>query len=359
MIQASKHTTVLAILTVWWQAQGQFTPPFDMIIAQDGSGDFTTIAEGISSAPSFSSTRFRIKLSAGIYNENIVINKEKTNLTIIGEGMERTIITGSRSYNDGIKTFETATVEIYGGGFVASGITFQNTAGPEKQQAVALLTKASYLAFYKCRITGFQDTLYAKTGYQFFRDCEIYGTVDFIFGDATAVFQGCYITARKPLAGQSNTVTAQGRQVPAGQGGFVIHNCKIGATSELIASEYPVKTYLGRPWRDFARTVVMQSYLDNSIDPQGWLEFDSRSSDLDLYYAEYDNRGPGSATYDRVEWKGFRVIDSIEAYQFTVREFIFGDMWIPATGVPYTPDFIDWSRSLRQSFSRNIPILEG
>ena len=241
--------------------------------------------------------------------------------------------------------------EINGDGFVASGITFQNTAGPEKQQAVALLTKASYLVFYKCSIIAFQDTLYAKRGYQFFRECEIYGTVDFIFGDATAVFQSCYISARKPLVGQSNTVTAQGREVSAGKGGFVIHNCIISASSELIASEYPVKTYLGRPWRDFARTVVMQSYLDTSIDPQGWLEFDSRSSDLDLYYAEYDNRGPGSATYDRVKWKGFRVIDSMEAYQFTVREFINGDMWIPATGVPYTPDFIDWSGSLRRSFS--------
>ncbi|XWS36078.1 hypothetical protein CRYUN_Cryun20dG0053100 [Craigia yunnanensis] len=245
MIKATKHTLFLAILIVWWQAQGQFTPPFDMIIAQDGSGDFTTITEGISTAPSFSSTRFNIKLSAGIYNENIVINKKKTNLTIIGEGMERTIITGSRSYDDGIKTIETATV---------------------------------------------------------------------------AVFQSCYISARKPLPGQSNTVTAQGREVSSGQGGFVIRNCIISATSELISSEYPVKTYLGRPWRDFARTVVLQSYLDNSIDPRGWLEFDSRSSGLDFYYAEYDNRGPGSAKYERVKWKGFRVMDSIEAYQFTVRE---------------------------------------
>ncbi|XVE73474.1 hypothetical protein DITRI_Ditri11bG0120700 [Diplodiscus trichospermus] len=358
---------LLSILTVWWQAQGQMiAPPFDMVIAQDGSGDFTTISEGISAAPSFSSTRFRIKLSAGIYNENIVINKEKTNLTIMGDGMDTTIITGCRSSDDGIKTFDSATVEINGDGIVASGMTFQNTAGPGKEQAVALLTNADYLAFYKCRITGFQDTLYAKRGYQFFRECEIYGAVDFIFGDATAVFQSCYILARKPQARQSNTVTAQGREVSTGQGGFVIHNCMIGATSELTASEYPVKTYLGRPWKDFARTVVMQSYLDNSIDPQGWLQFDSRGSDLDLYYAEYDNRGPGSATYDRVKWKGYRVIDSIEAYQFTVREFIDGDTWIPATGVPYTsgfigvpynPYFIDWSGSLRRRFSQSQAIV--
>ncbi|OMO82156.1 Pectinesterase, catalytic [Corchorus olitorius] len=269
----------LAVLTVCWQARGKFIPPFvafDVIIAQDGSGDFTTISQGISSAPNFSPTRFYIKLEQGIYNENIVIPKEKTNLTLVGEDMETTIITGSRSYNDSITTFETATM---------------------------------------------------------------------------AVFQNCQISPRKPLAGQSNTVTAQGRKESGGKGGFVIHNCKIRATSDLVTSTYPVRTYLGRPWRDFSRTVVMQSYLDSNIDPQGWMEFDERSSKLDLYYAEYDNRGPGSATYWRVKWKGFRLIDYVEAYQFTVREFIHGDMWIPATGVPYDPDYIDWSGSLKRSFS--------
>ncbi|KAK8269314.1 hypothetical protein V6Z11_D11G120400, partial [Gossypium hirsutum] len=147
MVTARKHIMFIAILAVWWEGQGQLAPLFDMIIAQDESGDLITTTQGISSAPSFGSSRFRIKLCAGIYNENIVINKEKTNLTIIGEGMERGIITGSRSYGDGMKTFETATVEINGDGFVPS---------------VALLTKASYPAFYKCRIIGFQDTLYAE-----------------------------------------------------------------------------------------------------------------------------------------------------------------------------------------------------
>ncbi|PPD89442.1 hypothetical protein GOBAR_DD13602 [Gossypium barbadense] len=139
MVTARKHIMFIAILAVWWEGQGQLAPLFDMIIAQDESGDLITTTQGISSAPRFGSSRFRIKLCAGIYNENIVINKEKTNLTIIGEGMERGIITGSRSYGDGMKTFETATV-------------------------VALLTKASYPAFYKCRIIGFHDTLYAEKG---------------------------------------------------------------------------------------------------------------------------------------------------------------------------------------------------
>ncbi|KAH1081173.1 hypothetical protein J1N35_020934 [Gossypium stocksii] len=278
MITARKHIMFIAILAVWWEGQGQLAPLFDMIIAQDGSGDFTTITQGISSAPSFCSSRFRIKLCAGIYNENIVINKEKTNLTIIGEGMERGIITGSRSYGDGMETFETATV-------------------------VALLTKASYLAFYKCRIIVFQDTLYAERG------CRV-PRVLHIRSEATrwAIKHSDWPRTRS-FRGTRWLRDPQ------------LHNwCNFG-------------TYLGRPWRDCARTIVMQSYLDDCIDPRGWLEFDSRSSDLDLSYAEYDNRGPGSATYGRVKWKGYRVIHSLEAYQFTVREFIYGDWWIPATGV--------------------------
>ncbi|PPS11071.1 hypothetical protein GOBAR_AA09579 [Gossypium barbadense] len=266
MITARKHIMFIAILAVWWEGQGQLAPLFDMIIAQDGSGDITTITQGISSAPSFGSSRFRIKLCAGIYNENIVINKEKTDLTIIGEGMERGIITGSRSYGDGMKIFETTTVG--SARFMGWWISFSVMQQP-------CSTGAAY-------------------------------------------------PLGKPLAGQSNTVMGQGREVSVGQGGLRdphLHNwCNFG-------------TYLGRPWRDCARTIVMQNYLDDCIDPRGWLEFDGRGSDLDLSYAEYDNRGPGSATYGRVKWKGYRVIHSLEAYQFRVREFIYGDWWIPAIGV--------------------------
>jgi pectinesterase len=140
-------------------------------------------------------------------------------------------------------------------------------------------------------------------------ESEIYGTVDFIFGEATVVFQNCKILARKPLPGQSNTITAQGRDSTNGIGGFVIHNCTLTATPDLLTSNYPVKTYLGRPWKDYSRTVIMESFLDVLIDAQGWLEWEGKPTRSNtLYYVEYNNRGPGADTSDRVNWTGYRVI---------------------------------------------------
>ncbi|XP_062145019.1 pectinesterase 2-like [Alnus glutinosa] len=226
---------------------------------------------------------------------------------------------------------------IHADGFVAKFISFENTAGAENMQAVALASESSYSAYYRCRFIGFQDTLYAKREIQFFRECEIYGTVDFIFGDARVVFQNCKILARKPLPGQSNTITAQGRESTESIGGFVIHNCTLTAAPDLLTSNYPVKTYLGRPWKDYSRTVIMESFLDVLIDAQGWLEWEGKPTRSNtLYYVEYNNQGPSADTYNRVNWTGYRVISSpMEAIAFTVRTFISGDTWIPSTEVPY------------------------
>lgn len=226
---------------------------------------------------------------------------------------------------------------ILGDGFTAQGITFQNTAGPDKQQAVALLVESDNSAFYRCKIAAYQDTLYAKHGKQFFRDCEISGTVDIIFGNAKVVIQNCNIYARKPLRGQVNTIVAQGRQSYSEDSGTVIQNSIITAAPDLRTAEYPVKTYLGRPWKEYSTTVIIDCYLDAVIDPEGWKAWDENSANLDtIYYAEYGNDGPGSDTSRRVNWKGFRVLqDPAEAAQFTVWNFIQGDSWIPAIGIPF------------------------
>lgn len=190
---------------------------------------------------------------------------------------------------------------VYGSGFVAQDITFENVAGRLKNQGIALTSEADHSAFYKCSFKGFQDTIYAKKGIQFFRECEIYGTVDFIFGEASVVFQNCIICARNPLQGQSNTITAQGRKSQDDDDGTVIHNCTITATEELCQHRSQVKTYLGRPWGSHARTVIMQSFLDDIIDPHGRLNWTGHKLDQP-YYAEFDNRGPGANTNARVRW---------------------------------------------------------
>ncbi|KAF8387678.1 hypothetical protein HHK36_026332 [Tetracentron sinense] len=320
--------------------QGFSTLQFDVIVDRDGSGNFTKISDAISSAPNLSSRHYYIKIRAGVYVENIFIEDHKTNIVLIGDGMDHTIITGNRSFDGGFKTYDTATVGIRGNGFIARDITFENAAGPNNMQAVALMSESNSSAYYKCRFLGYQDTLYAKNGRQFYRECEIYGTVDFIFGNAAVVLQNSKIYARKPLLGQSNTITAQGRESRDNVGGTSIQNCTIKPAPGSDLRQ--VETYLGRPWKKFSRTVILQSQLDGIINPQGWSEWDGRASGLDtLYYGEYQNRGPGANTKDRVNWPGYKIItSSTEAAKFTVREFIQGNTWIPSTGIPFLPDLI-------------------
>lgn len=122
---------------------------------------------------------------------------------------------------------------VYGERFVAMGITFQNTAGPEKHQAVAVRNNADISTFYRCSFEGYQDTLYAHSLRQFYRECDIYGTVDFIFGNAAAIFQKCNLYARRPMPNQKVAVTAQGRTDPNQNTGISIHNCTVAAAPDF------------------------------------------------------------------------------------------------------------------------------
>lgn len=225
---------------------------------------------------------------------------------------------------------------VIGDRFIAKGITFENSAGPEKHQAVALRSGADFSAFYKCSFVGYQDTLYVHSLRQFYRECDIYGTVDFIFGNAAAVFQNCNLYARKPNDNQKNMFTAQGREDPNQNTGISILNCKVAAAADLIPVKSTFKSYLGRPWKLYSRTVFLKSYMEDLIDPAGWLEWNDTFALDTLYYGEYQNRGPGSNTSARVKWGGYRVINSsTEASQFTVGQFIQGSDWLNSTGIPF------------------------
>ncbi|KAK4774597.1 hypothetical protein SAY86_009532 [Trapa natans] len=308
----------------------------DITVAADGSGNYRTVAEAVAAAPSKSSTRFIIRIKAGVYRENVEVPSSKINLMFVGDGRMTTIITASRNVVDGSTTFNSATVAIVGDGFLARDITFQNSAGPSKHQAVALRVNADLSAFYRCGMLAYQDTLYVHSLRQFFVECVVVGTVDFIFGNAAAVLQNCDIQARLPNPGQRNMVTAQGRDDPNQNTGIVIQKCRIGATSDLQASS-GVESYLGRPWKEYSRTVVMQSSITDVIHPAGWYPWDGNFALNTLYYAEYANTGAGASTAGRVDWGGFRVITASEARAFTVSQFISGDNWLPATGFPYSP----------------------
>jgi pectinesterase len=199
---------------------------------------------------------------------------------------------------------------------------------------------ADMSTFYRCSFEGYQDTLYTHSLRQFYKECDLYGTIDFIFGNAAVVLQNCNIYPRLPLTGQFNPITAQGRTDPNQNTGISIHNCTIKSAEDLVPSVGIVKTYLGRPWKEYSRTVVMQSFLDNLIEPSGWSIWSGDFALSTLYYAEYDNRGPGANTSNRVTWQGYHVINATDAANFTVSNFLDGDSWLPQTGVPYSSGLI-------------------
>ncbi|GAB4830933.1 hypothetical protein Ancab_004961 [Ancistrocladus abbreviatus] len=309
----------------------------NVVVAKDGSGNYKTVAEAIASVPQNSKTRYVIHVKKGVYKENVQIGKNMKNVMLVGDGMDLTVITGSLNVVDGSTTFNSATIAAVGDGFIAQDMWFQNTAGPQKHQAVALRVGADQSVVNRCKIDGYQDTLYAHSLRQFYRDCLITGTVDFIFGNAAVVFQNCKLIARKPMSEQSNMVTAQGREDPNQNTGTSIQSCQITASSDLAPVKGSIKTYLGRPWKQYSRTVVMQSTIGDHIDPSGWSVWSGDFALNTLYYGEYANRGPGADTSKRVKWKGYHVITSAaEARKFTVAELIQGGSWLQSTGVTFT-----------------------
>ncbi|XP_061356153.1 probable pectinesterase/pectinesterase inhibitor 61 isoform X2 [Gastrolobium bilobum] len=309
----------------------------DIIVSKNGNGTVKTISEAIKKAPEHSNRRLIIYVRAGRYEENnLKVGRKKTNLMFIGDGKGKTVITGRKNVKDGMTTFHTASFAASGAGFIARDITFENYAGPEKHQAVALRVGADHAVVYRCDVVGYQDSCYVHSNRQFFRECDIYGTVDFIFGNAAVVFQKCNLYSRKPMAQQKNTITAQNRKDPNQNTGISIHNCRILPAPDLTAVKDGISTYLGRPWKQYSRTVYMLSYMSDHIDPSGWLEWNGDFALDTLYYGEYMNYGPGAAIGQRVKWPGYRVITStVEANRFTVAQFISGSAWIPSTGVAF------------------------
>ncbi|CAA6654341.1 unnamed protein product [Spirodela intermedia] len=285
----------------------------DAVVALDASGDYRSIMDAVDKAPDRGARLYVIYVKEGVYEENVEVRKKKTRIALVGDGMGRTVISGGRSVVQGWTTFRTATLAATGVGFIASDMTIRNTAGQENHQAVALRVDSDCSAFYRCSIEGHQDTLYAHSSRQFYRDCNIYGTVDFIFGNGNIVVQHSQIIVRPPLPSRSQT-------------GFSIHGCS-------VLSRYP--TYLGRPWKQFSTVVFMQTYLDAQVQPAGWLAWNGDFAVDTLFYGEFGNHGPGSPTSRRVKWPGYHILDVATARLFTVQNFIKGQFWLPATGVRF------------------------
>ncbi|XP_068663063.1 probable pectinesterase/pectinesterase inhibitor 21 [Aristolochia californica] len=315
-------------------SSSSFTP--DVVVAKDGSGNFKTINSAVATVPLKSKKPFVIYVKQGVYKEQVVIDKTMWNVVMIGDGPEKTKITGHLNFVDGTPTFKTATFAAIGDAFMAKNIGFENSAGPEKHQAVALRVQSEKAIFYNCRMDAYQDTLYFHTKRQFYRDCTISGTVDFMFGNAAVVFQNCILMARKPMDNQQNIITAQGRKDRREPTALIIHNCTIVAEPEYLPFTKKLPTYLGRPWKEYSRTFFIQSDLGDFVHSDGWLPWEGDFALKTCFYAEYDNRGPAAAKTQRVKWRGIKTLTPERAKLFTVEKFLGGHHWIPMSEVPYT-----------------------
>jgi len=321
----------LLCITLTGYAQQKY--PSTLKVAQDGSGDYKTIQEAVNSVRDLGRQAVKIFIKKGVYQEKLIIPSWKTNVSLIGEDAVNTIITnadysgknfpgGKDAYGlDKFSTYTSYTVLVQGDGFTAQNLTIENTSG-KVGQAVALHVEADRVEVRNCRILGNQDTLYAAkvNSRQYYLNCHIEGTTDFIFGEATVVFQSCSV---KSLANSYITTAA----TSAGQKfGFVFFNCK------LIAAEGIDKVFLGRPWRPDAKTVFIKTEMGAHIAPEGWHPW--RGDDMfpdkekTAYYAEYQNMGAGARTSKRVGWSKQLTDKEMKAYSLA-NIFYKDTSWMP------------------------------
>lgn len=268
---------------------------YDYIVAQDGSGDFTTIQSAIDVCKAFPYQRIKIFIKNGVYHEKVLIPSCNTMLSLIGESEDSTIITYG-DYFDKIargrnSTFYTATVWVQANDFHAENLTIENSAGPVGQ-ALALSVESDRCAFKHCKLLGNQDTVYAagENARQYFSECYIEGTTDFIFGEATALFEKCIIKSKA-----NSFITAASTPQTAVYG-FVFKDCILQAAPGVN------KVYLGRPWRKYAKTVFIKCAMGDFILSRGWDNWNSADNEKTVFYAEYKNSGEGAATDKRVSW---------------------------------------------------------
>ena len=273
--------------------------------------------------------RVFIEIAPGIYHERVIVTQNHTNITLIGMGKSPAdvVITNSLNAKQAGGTFFTETVEINGTGFEADNLTFENTAG-NTGQAVAAAVRADRSIFKHCRFLGHQDTLFADYGRQYYVDSYIEGGVDFIFGNATAVFDHSEIHAngRGYLTAQSRTSLHQNT-------GYVIINSKVTsgiAEAAATGSTEPAQgtISLGRPWRPFSRVVYINTELPANVIPQGWNAWGRTPDTPQAWYGEFKSTGPGANPSARVSWS--HQLTAAQAAQFKPKVFLAGpDHWNP------------------------------
>jgi len=323
---------ILAIIAIFSLqtalAAGKYDNPDTIVVARDGSGEFRTIDEAIEVCRAFMDYHKVIYIKKGTYKEKLIIPSWLQNIELCGESKEETIITYDDHANvkvilgtaapreQPMGTFRTYTLKVEGNDITLKNLTIENNSA-RKGQAVSLHTEGDRIRVINCRILGHQDTIY--TGVPgtrvYFNGCYICGTTDFIFGPSTAWFEDCTIES---LVNSYVTAASTPKDQPYG---YVFNNCR------LIAAEGVDKVYLGRPWRDYGYTLFMNCDLGRHIRPEGWHHWEKQREQT-ARYLEYNNRGEGANTKERVGWS--RQLTKKEAAKITPEAvFTMGSTWVP------------------------------
>ena len=315
-------------------------PPEDktFYVAADGTGDYYSIQRALDMAPKTGGAV--LSVSPGVYREILTVDKPNITIRSANPDPAKTVIVNDRSAGQNGGTLHSATVNVTAADFFAENITIENdfnkthTQLPAGSQALAVLVTGDRAIFHNVRLLGNQDTVYLGTHCgsdaqncpatrQYFSDCYVAGNVDFIFGDAKAVFENCEIHSTPHAGGY---ITAQSKHYPTQDSGFVIDHCRLTADPGVTGS-----VFLGRPWRPYATVVYMHTEMDGKIDPAGWREWHpGETHSLDTaYYAEFDSTGPGAHHDQRDPHTHFLTPD--EAKQYEPAIFLRGsDNWNPA-----------------------------
>ncbi len=329
-------SSVLAIFMFSFDARA------DIVVALDGTGDVRSVQAAIDKVPDNNKSRIVIRIKPGVYAEQVRVPANKPYISFAGESAEKTLLTFKISNKEAGSTSAAYAIYIGGHDFHAENITFENSFGTGSQ-AVAILVEADRAMFRNCRFLGWQDTLYAKNGRQYYRDSYIEGHVDYIFGQASAVFENCRIHSKG-----DGYITAPMRFAATEPSGFVFLN------STLTSENTSKGIYLGRPWRDYGRTVFINTKMEAAIRPEGWHHW-MPEREKTAYFAEYGSTGKGASAETRVAWS--KKLGDADVKQFSVEYFLGGrDGWDPAHATDAwlektTPDWklVTWNEVFKQT----------